>query len=157
MHFLFPVLSSQADDLNALGRVDPSTRAQDTMMELLVEGFPNKAELQDENGHFRDVKDWGGVQSNSKKDIIKISWSYGHTAFAPQGGTIAMQRLPRSLLNFAASGDGLMGIIDLSAAPPTLRHLMLGNNALSGSLLLDSLPSELRSLSERLSTYWEHV
>uniref|UniRef100_A0A7S4N577 Leucine-rich repeat protein n=1 Tax=Paramoeba aestuarina TaxID=180227 RepID=A0A7S4N577_9EUKA len=152
-----------------LGKVDKSTFPQQTLMEMLVNGFTAKNRLIDEMNDYKDIENWAGVKFNDIQEVIVVEWRDFQRLHFPDGGTLEIRWLPPTVEIFALTGSNmegtletsllpqvmyklyiqrnkLSGTVDLSRMPPKMSFFVVHTNAFSGSLRMTNLPDSLESL-----------
>ena len=150
---------------NALGRCDPSSLSDQTIMELLVapiieangpDFLENSAFFgpQTADGTLADACSWVGVRCAKDKSVAGINWEA-----APRvKGTISLDVLPQNLndLNLSkddGNGESLTGTIETSLLPRSLKVVSVMYNAFFGTLDLTSLPEPLEYLMGRANRF----
>ena len=148
-----------------LGRVDINMLSDQTLMELLVEGFneESKRNYHDQTGAFLDVCDWpnffckddGRVTSFDSFEEIggtiefaylppKFEWFYSE--WANLSGTLETILLPSCLNWFTIEQSNLHGTIDFTALPSKIESFHITANRLTGSAVFNKLPENLKTL-----------
>ena len=128
-------------DAESLGRLDPLTMSQQSIMECLVAQLSDASQraFRDKKKHFLDVKSWKGVVMDTVGYVGNIDWSDKH-------GSMDLRWLPDQVLYFRLSGDSqddLVGTVEFCALPRHLRSLFLSNIGLTGEIDLSALPKML--------------
>ena len=154
-----------------IGRVDFASLSDQTLMEMLVEGFSEEIEtkFQDEHGIFKDVCSWGGVKCDDEDNVTSITLIAQNAPIsleyippnvkrfemytADLTGTLETSGLPRHLKHFAIGGNGFTGTVNFPEFPGDLRVISLYSNEFSGSAILDALPRSLRVLIFRRNNF----
>ena len=154
----------------SLGRVDRSLLSDQTLMEILIEGFDDdtKEEYQDAEGMFRDVCEWPCVKCGVDGRVVKIDKDTGHLSgsielrFVPPkvkvlritlwtgsklAGTVDLTQLPQGVQTLSLEDNQLTGEIDLTHLPDGMDVLFLYNNQLSGEIDLTQLPERMYYLN----------
>ena len=148
----------------ALGRIDYKSLPDQTLMELLVEGMnaESKKALQDENGHYKDISDWG-VATRSENDrvsevllsgrpfnetqfpfaLIPPLVTYFEASDSELSGTLDASVLPADLVDFCISTNKLHGSVECKAFPRKMNRIYIDENNFSGILALCDLPDTL--------------
>ena len=134
-----------ADSTNFTHRVNASTFSEQTRMELLVSGIPEKCALYDDFGDFDDIYMWAGVSLRNRTHVVAIQWSDTSGVFKP-GGSMDLQWIPPEVVLFDISCMELEGSIDTFALPRKLEILYIGYNRFSGDFVLKGLPPTLITL-----------
>ena len=150
---------------NHLGRVDFASLSDQTLMEMLVEGFSEriKKKFQDKNGMFRDACEWKGVKCDGENNVtaikkiarrapisleyIPLNVKLFEMYTAELTGTLETSGLPRHLERFAIGGNGFTGTVNFPEFPRDLQLISLYLNKFSGSAILDVLPRSLETLA----------
>ena len=124
-------------------RVDYTSLSDQTLMELLFEGFDEDTQqrYQDSDGTYLDVFQWACVKCDKERSVIQISRS-GCTS-----GSLHLRYLPPKFQSLQMSYTGLAGSIDLTHLPQTMANIYLVGNVLTGSIELNQLPETLELLS----------
>ena len=156
-----------------LGRVDYSSLSDQTLMEMLLNGFDEDAQkqFQDEHGMYLDVCQWTFVTCDDAENVIKISQIEGTSGvlslscipskvkrvdlsydilFDISGkkltGSIYLEHLPQSTTNLCVSYHHLSGSVDLTQLPRQMEELHLQKNLFTGSVDLTRLPQCMMAL-----------
>ena len=148
-----------------LGRVDIRMLSDQTLMEMLIEGFCDEAkgQNQDSDGMFLEVCKWPSVRCDNDGNVTELE-SMGEAngtidfAFIPPkcellyadrsnlSGTIETSSLPEALIYFVADENNLYGTVDLIELPSELEAFNVPKNKFTGSAVLNSLPECMISL-----------
>ena len=133
----------------ALGRADYSTFSDQTLMELLFEGFEEEAKqtYQDEHGLYLDVCDWSCVTCDSDERVTRISTT------GKVNGPLRFFYIPPKVESLSMSEADLTGPIDFENLPNNLEELCLSDNRLEGSIELTNLPQTMLDLNFRSNTF----
>ena len=129
-----------------VGRVNPDFVSQQTQLELLVEGLPDKEKFQDADHFFLDAREWNGLMHNTENEVTDILWASWPDEFFPQGGSIAFRWLPETVKNFTVYRAGASGMFDVQYLPAQIKRFDLGTNAFCGEVDLTRLPCTLEAL-----------
>ena len=89
----------------SLGRVDKHSLPTQTLMELLVAGI-NSDQFQNDDGSYKDIKDWHGVVVNNVNAPTHIGWT---KFFSMQPSTIDLAWLPLSIEQVRIPGNRFHG------------------------------------------------
>ena len=153
----------------SLGRVDYSLMSDQTLMEMLIEGFGDetKKDYKDGEGMYLDVCEWSGIKCDDNERVIEIdivkddlSGSLELCYFPPKvnmvtisprsksnmTGSVDLTQLPEGLQVLDLRNNNLTGEIDLTQLPDRMNFLNLSNNQLTGEINLKQLPSCMREL-----------
>ena len=125
-----------------LGRFDSNLLTDQSLMEMLVEGFHDeiKEEYQDENGMFLDVCQWRGVGCDDAQNVTSVSGFRCH-------GLIALDFIPPKVALFKMVLGSLCGTLSTNTIPKGMTELNLVNNCLSGTVDFMMLPECMQQLS----------
>ena len=148
-----------------LGRVNFNSLSDQTLMEMLFEGFHKESNriYQDRNRMYIDVCEWPCVKCDSDNNVFeiskrgKISGSLQLCYIPPKvkllrilcrklTGSVDLTRLPKDMESLLIHNNQFSGSIDLSQLPQSMENLNLKENRLSGSLDLTRLPQSIKSL-----------
>ena len=132
-----PILLSSVD--SNLERVDYSSMSDQTLMELLFEGFDEdiQAEYQDGHGKYLDVCEWDYVDCDEDDRVI---------SFDEEGdisGSLQLCYLPPKMQSLLLTYKELTGSVDLTQLPPKMESLTLDDNQFTGSVDLTKLPDTM--------------
>ena len=154
----------------SLGRLDYDSLSDQTLMEMLIEGFTDfgKAQrYQDKNGSYLDVCEWPFIKCDANENVTEVFFSINLTqsrgstidfGFLPRRvtkvisaetafqGTLNTAQLPPGLLEIDLEMNGFSGSVDLAALPRHMEHFGVTWNKFSGSLDLTHLPKTLKTL-----------
>ena len=131
----------------SLGRVDYMTLSDQTLMELLIEGFDDKTKkrYQDDHGMYLDVCEWPFIKCDDDERVIKIDIDSLHVS-----GSIELCYVPPKVkvLNISLwwGTNELTGSVDLTSLPDGMESLSLNYNQLTGGIDLTQLPKEMQKL-----------
>ena len=154
----------------SLGRVEYSLFSDQTLMEMLFEGFDDetKKQYQDDDGVYRDVCGWSCIKCDDDERVIKIEIYPDNVSglvelcyvppkmkvfrIVPFGtgkltGSVDLAQLPDGIYVFSLSDNQLTGEIDLTRLPERMHGLSLEKNQLSGEIDLSNLPDEIDYLN----------
>ena len=178
---LFPLVSSRFITIqmctfelflstdSSLGRVDYSLLSDQTLMEMLFEGFDDeiKNKYKDNQGMYLDVCTWPCVTCGDHERVIEIQiarFSLNGSlelcyvppkvkvleifVFSNRGltGSIDLTRLPDGMEELNLRGHKLTGEVDLTQLPDGMNDLYLHNNQLTGEIDLTRLPDGMETL-----------
>ena len=147
----------------SLGRVDYSLMSDQTLMEMLVEGFDDRTQktYQDDNGMYLDVCQWWCIKCDADESVIQIRIdstkasgllalcyvppkvkaldirSWGSSKIT---GSVELSRLPDGMESLYLDYNQLTGSVDLTKVPWKMQMLLLTNNKLTGEIDLTQLP-----------------
>ena len=154
-----------------IAKFDKALTPDQDLLELAVRDFVDKAKeaFQNDEGNFKHVDEWPGVELSSDGKVSKIIFrkffsfyergSQIHFDCIPDTtqevnfdgnaflGTVDTATLPFELRTLRANYNQLSSTLDLSSLPPSLQMLCLSFNKLSGSVNLTNLPENLKELS----------
>ncbi|KNH04332.1 leucine-rich repeat protein [Perkinsela sp. CCAP 1560/4] len=127
-----------------VARVEFAMLPQQSLMELVVQGFVSKDRLCNKNDDgYSDIETWDGVQFNYAEEVNIVEWrDYLHTHF-PDGGTLEIQWLPSTVRYFALTGSTIEGTIEVSLLPRGMERLYLQRNRITGTLVLPKMPETM--------------
>ena len=150
-----------------LGHVDYRSLSDQTLMELLIEGFDESSKkiYQDKDGVYLDVCEWHCVKCDDAGMVVevvdcsrrKVSGPLALCYLPPKlriltmdfkglTGSVDLAHLPGSLTELELENNELTGSIDLTQLPPYMEILNLGSNRFEGSIDLTRLPERMESL-----------
>ena len=130
-----------------LGRVDYSSLSDQTLMEMLFDGFDDEAkkEYQDNEGMYLDVCDWSCVTCDDDERVIKIGADSSDIS-----GSIQLCYVPPKVKKLKVTpswpGSKLTGSVDLAHLPKDMKHLDLQKNIFTGEIELTKLPEKMKKL-----------
>ena len=153
----------------SLGRVDYSLLSDQTLMEMLIEGFDDetKKEYQDIDGSYLDVCTWSGVLCYDLQRVIEVEIDFTKMSgslelwYVPPKlkylcirggskskltGSVDLTRLPRGIVMIDLQNNMFTGEIDLTKLPNGMTDLELNGNQLTGEIDLTRLPEGMISL-----------
>ena len=126
----------------SLGRVDYSLMSDQTLMEMLFEGFDDriKKRYKDNDETYIDVSEWSCVKCDDAQRAIEIGIDSGHVS-----GSLALRYVPPrvKVLKIISAGSRLTGSVDLTQLPDRMENLTLSNNQLTGEINLTLLPDTM--------------
>ena len=154
----------------SLGRVDYSLMSDQTLMEMLIDGFDDqtKKQYQDKHGMYVDVCEWSCIECDDDERIVQIdiessritgslelcyvppkvkrfkvnpSWGKGKLK-----GPVDLARLPEGIEILDLKGNQLTGEIDLKRLPVGLKNLYLSRNGFNGEIDLTQLGEGMNGL-----------
>ena len=131
----------------SLGRVDYSSFSDQTLMEMMFEGFDDetKKENQDSHGMYRDVSGWTCIKCDDEERVIKIEIGSHNVS-----GSLELRYVPPKVkvLDISSWRKRLLaGSVDLAHLPFGMEYLNLSSNQLSGEIDLTHLPDGMQRLS----------
>ena len=154
----------------SLGRVDYSLMSDQTLTEMLIEGFDahSKKQYQDSEGMYLDVCEWSCVTCDDDQRVVKIDMDCTNVSgslelcYTPPKvevlrivplwmngkltGSVDLAHLPEAMQVLDLRADEIAGDIDLTKLPEAMVELHLGRNQLSGSVDLTHLPDGMQKL-----------
>ena len=158
------IVTLLTDDAH-LGRLDYASLPDQTLMEMLVEGFTGevKKRFQTENGMFLDVCAWNGVTCDHNHHVVvaEIDQCDGSVAFeyippkttavilnnGKLSGSLLTNTLPKEMTELDVCANRLQGTVDFTAWPDSMKCINLAMNNFTGSAVLDRLPQALELLN----------
>ena len=149
-----------------LGRVDLHSFSDQTLMEMLIEGFTEetKQRYKDERGVYLDVCEWESVRCDEAASVVEIQEYNGlrgslqlaytpakvrkiHTSDTELSGSIQLTNLPESIRELKLIRNAFSGALELTQMPRGMVGLTLNRNQFTGSVDLTKLPECMRDLS----------
>ena len=157
----------------SLGRLDYSLLSDQTLMEMLIEGFDDetKKTYQDDHGMYLDICEWPKIKCDEDESVIEItinsrrvtgSIEFCHVPPKVQllwispwrtevyhselTGSVDLTNLPGGMSRFIFEYNRLTGEINLTHLPDGMEDLCLTSNQISGTLDLTHLPDGMKSL-----------
>ena len=131
----------------SLGRVDFSSMSDQTLMEIIMEGFNDrtKKEYLDIDGMYLDVCAWRCIECNDEQRVIKINI---HTPVVSGSLEICYVPLKVRVLSIRPLwvNGNLKGSVDLDHLSEAMEELSLGRNQLTGKVNLTHLPGGMQRL-----------
>ena len=130
-----------------LGRVDYNSLSDQTLMEMLFDGFDDEAKkkYQDNEGMYLDVCDWSCVTCDDDERVIKIDADSSKIT-----GSIQLCYVPPKVKKLKVTpswpGSELTGSVDLAHLPKDMKHLDFQNNIFTGKIDLTQLPEGMKKL-----------
>ena len=154
---------------SSLGKVSYRLLSDQTLMEMLIEGFDDKIKkhYQDSEGTYLNVCKCSGIACDSDERVIKINVdsenssgslelgcvppnvkvlginSWGKSELT---GSVDLTHLPDVMESLCVSGNQLTGEIDLTRLPGEMESVYLDNNHFTGEIDLAHLPHEMEYL-----------
>ena len=127
----------------ALGRVDYNSLTDQTLMEMLADGFDEatRKRYQDSEGLYLDIADWLCARFDDDENVIDIKECRNTR------GSLHLHCIPPNVRKFVLTWQKLEGSIDLAILPKNIECLILAGNELTGSIDLSRLPNRLRLLA----------
>ena len=125
-----------------LGHVDYASFSDQTLMEMLYEGFGAEAKTrcQDSKGMFLDVCEWHSVECDGDGNVVRFYDSHALS------GSLQLCYIPPKVKTFTLQFNHTTGSIDLTRLPESMKNLHLCNNRFNGSVELTQLPQGIKSL-----------
>ena len=151
----------------SLGRVDYSLMSDQTLMEMLIEGFDDesKQRYKDKDGMYLDVCKWKFTNCDDHQRVIdmfinnenvtgsldlcyvpprmkrlRISNMCGSSKLT---GSVDLKQLPDGMKYLALENSQLTSEIDLAHLPDGMTYLSLSNNQITGEIDLSHLPHKM--------------
>ena len=161
----------------SLGRVDCSLLSDQTLMELLFDGFDaqRKKYYQDNDGVYLSVCDWSCIKCDDYERVINISVDSRDISGSIQlcyvppkvkelriwhplvnsklTGPVDLAHLPEGMQFLDLRSNELMGEVDLGHLPEGMEDLRLSNNQLTGEVDLAHLPKRMQKLFLELNRF----
>ena len=139
---MFSILLVTAVDSH-LGRVDLSTLSDQTLAELLIDGFSDEAKktYQDENGVFFDVCEWPEFECDADGRVTRLR------IMDDIGGTIDFSYVPPKCAEACLDTSDASGKLETSALPACLEWLTITQTYLDGTVDFTSLPRKMTSFN----------
>ena len=126
-----------------LGHVDYASFSDQTLMEMLYEGFDERAKkrYQDKSGNYLDVCEWESVACDDDERVVAIIEE------DDVSGSLELRYIPPKVQEVHISQKNLVGSIELGDLPRNMENLYLCENEFCGSANLTQLPDEMLKLS----------
>ena len=127
---------------SSLGRVGYSLFSDQTLMEMLVDGFDDetKEEYQDNHGMYLDVCGWSCIKCDDDERVVQIE--LGSETLS---GSLELCYVPPKVKVLDISSR-LTGSVDLRQLPDEMSKLHLNNSQLTGEIDLTQLPDGMYDL-----------
>ena len=131
-----------------LGRVDYSSLTDQSLMEMLVDGFDGetKKKYQDSEGTYLDVCAWPCIRCDDEERVIEIDINSENVS-----GSLELCYVPPKVEDLKVSplsGESRMtGSVDFARLPDGMKYLHLSNNQLTGEIDLTQPPKGLERVS----------
>ena len=131
---------------SSLGRVDYTLMSDQTLTEMLIEGFDDetKKKYQDKNEMYLDVCEWSCVKCDGNQRVTEID-----IIIDGLSGSLELRYVPPkvSVVNIRSwSRSRMTGSVDLACLPDGMWQLNLRNNQLTGEIKLTQLPDNMEYL-----------
>ena len=128
---------------SALGRVDLRSLSDQTLMELLIDGFDeeSKQRYKDKDGMYLDVCKWSCVKCDRDHRVTEVNEKQYFT------GSLQLSYMPPKVKTFYIQWHRLEGSIDLMNLPEGLEYLGLNQSGFMGSMNLTKLPESMKELA----------
>ena len=157
----------------SLGRLDYSLLSDQTLMEMIIEGFDDetKKKYQDNDGMYLDICEWPKITCDEDESVIAIDIDTSRVTgsieicYVPPKvqllwispwstevhnreltGLVDLTNLPDGMSVFIFEKNRLTGEINLTHLPDGMENLCLANNQISGTLDLTHLPDGMKLL-----------
>ena len=119
-----------------LGRVDKSVFSDQSLMEMLIDGFDEgtKQRYKDDEGMYLDVCEWDCVECDDSERVVEIC------EIGDVSGSLQLCYIPPKVQIFDMSRKELTGSIDITQISDDIKQLYLHGNHLTGSVDLTKLP-----------------
>ena len=130
----------------SFGRVDCSSPSDQTLMEMLIDGFDDETKkmYQDKHGTYLGICEWSCVTCDEDESAVKID--VDSTAVS---GSLKLRRLPPKvsvLIIRSLQKSKLTGSVDLAHLPGGIEFFFLDHNQLTGDIDLAKLPERIKEL-----------
>ena len=127
----------------SLGRVHFNELPDQTLMELLYEGFDEETQqrYQDYDGIYVEISMWSSVKCDNTRSVIEINEQ------SAVSGSLQLCYIPLSVKVFNMSWKRLTGSIDLTRLKESLQQLNLSHNQLTGPVCLTKLPERIERIA----------
>ena len=127
----------------SLGRVNYRLLSDQTLMEMLIDGFDDEAKhaYQDLEGMYVDVCKWSGIKCDAKERVIEIRKDSHHV-----NGPIELCCIPTNVKGLGIIYCALTGSLDLTRLPDGMEWLSLQHNQITGEIDLTHLPAGMQLL-----------
>ena len=139
MLLCLPFLSADT----ALGRVGDSLLPDALLLELMLDACDAKTKqcFQNENEEYLDLDDWYGLTLDADHHVIRIKWVFRYFK-----GTLALDYMPSSLIDFDITYSVFAGTVTTSKLPEKLNTFLIANNEFYGSIDFCSFPDTLTTI-----------
>ena len=126
---------------SSLGRVDYSSLSDQTLMEILIDGFDDETtkRYRDEDGMFIDVCDWECITCDADKRVVGINLEDDAI------GSFQLSHIPPKVRILHLANCRITGEIDFKQISEALREFNLNDNQLTGSADVAHLPETMNS------------
>ena len=154
----------------SLGRVDYSLLSDQTLMEMLIEGFDDgtKKNYKDKNGMYLNMCKCSSIKCDADERVTEIRINSGSTSgslelcYVPPNvkelrisswssskltGSVNLACLPNGMKCLSLYKNQLTGEIDLTRLPHKMEYLYLNNNRLTGEIDFTQLPERMHSIN----------
>ena len=123
------------------GRVEVQGLSDQTMMELLVDGFSaeSKAAFLNSDGTYINFENTSAC-TWSEDRIKRVYIDIGILYLPQPSGTVSLEFIPRQVEDFCLRFCNMEGSLSSRSLPDTLEELNLGSNQLSGSVIFADMP-----------------
>uniref|UniRef100_A0A7S4KVK1 Leucine-rich repeat protein n=1 Tax=Paramoeba aestuarina TaxID=180227 RepID=A0A7S4KVK1_9EUKA len=125
-----------------VGRFDEFSLSDQSLIELLISGFPSSKKYRDQNGDVLEITSMQGIECNADGQVETLDISYTR-----HKGSLDMRWLPPKTKRADFYGGDFKGVYDSALIPSSMKFLRLSANSLEGNLDLTILPTSLRFLS----------
>ncbi|KNH04776.1 leucine-rich repeat protein [Perkinsela sp. CCAP 1560/4] len=124
-----------------VARVEFDMLPQQSLMELVVEGFAMKSRFSKKGDEgYSDIEEWHGVRFNDLKEVDVVKWTSYKSGHFPDGGTLDIQWLPSTVRDFGLTESRMEGTVNVSLLPRVMERLCIRQNRLTGTLDLPNMP-----------------
>ena len=137
--FVFVYCMDPVQDVK-LWKLDYGNMNDQQRMEVMIRDVNNKNDFLDEDGEYKDVCKWKGVECDSNSNVVKIYW---YNDLNVKGGSIDLEYIPPNVTEFIVMSQSLNGTINVSFLPHRLLLFDMFENKLSGQLHLHNLPNHI--------------
>ena len=130
----------------SLGRVGYSLFSDQTLMEMLIDGFDHETKKTyiDKDGMYLDVCKWSRIKCDDNERVIQI-----HIVSSIVSGSLELRYVPPKVKLLSVRWwlvSQLTGSLDLAHLPGAMEDVRLGNNKLTGELDLAHIPDGVKYL-----------
>mmetsp|Transcript_9400 Transcript_9400/g.14254 ORF Transcript_9400/g.14254 Transcript_9400/m.14254 type:complete len:258 (-) Transcript_9400:11-784(-) len=139
--FLFQSLvSALCEDHSSIGKFDTSLLSDQSLFELLVDGFMDTSLFKDDIGDYKDISTLTRhLELDANERVTSIDFFTSSLR-----GTLLMQYLPRHLKRLDFYSNELYGVFEVKHMPPIVRFARFKKQHLEGNLELSLLPQSIR-------------
>ena len=130
----------------SLGRLDYDSLSDQALMEMLIDQMDTKEKnyFQDDNGNYKDVGEWPGVQCSESDDERVVTIELSGLTFSPK--QFPFKFIPPMVSYFGASQSNVQGTLEASHLPSKLTALYISHNKLHGPLNFAEFPRQMEKM-----------